>query len=78
MQRLPKVTTLGDAVGFYRISIRCTGCKRVTVIDPQVLAIRTGYGVTLTDLMTKLKCSGCGKKLAIVTTISIGADEDRQ
>lgn len=70
MKLLPKVRYLGDTIGHYLIQIRCMSCDHKVILDPATIAIRTGYGIEWEQLMTRFKCSKCGARAAMLSTIS--------
>jgi len=68
---LSHIKKLDDCFGQFLVRVVCL-CGSVREIDPQTLARRVGWSMTLKDLAPRLRCSQCGKKGADVVVDPLG------
>ena len=66
---LPHITKLDDALGDFLVRVSCP-CGASRHIEPEALARIAGRSATLARLATRMRCSGCGKKVAEVVAVA--------
>jgi hypothetical protein len=65
---LPHIKRLDDCFGQFLVRVICD-CGTCREIEPEALARRVGWSVTLKDLAPRLRCSQCGKKTAMTPSL---------
>lgn len=69
MRVLTHIKKLDDCFGQFLVRVICLRGS-VREIDPQTLARRVGWSMTLKDLAPRLRYSQCGKKAAEVVAVA--------
>ena len=66
---LAHVKSLDDCFGDFLVRVVCE-CGACREIAPQALARLVGWKVTLRELVPRMRCSQCGKKVAEVVAVA--------
>jgi len=66
---LAHIKKLDDAFGQFLVRVTCP-CGASRHIEPEALARLVGWRVTLAALAARMRCSGCGKKVAEVVAVA--------
>jgi len=69
MRVLAHIKRLDDCFGDFLVRVVCE-CGACREIQPAALARVVGWGMTLKELATRMRCSRCGKKAAEVVAIA--------
>jgi hypothetical protein len=60
------VVKLSDHFGQYVLTLKCE-CGHTRIAQPQTLAALAGWDALLAEVVKRLRCSRCGKRLCSVT-----------
>jgi hypothetical protein len=70
--------TLGQAALEQVYLIECTACKHHAQVDLKLMAASLGESFPLADLRPRLRCSECGSKKTISTTLPKSASKTEE
>jgi len=66
---LPHIKKLDECFEDFLVRVTCR-CGAARHIEPEALARIAGRSVTLAALVTRMRCSQCGKKVAEVVAVA--------
>lgn len=67
--------TMGATVGVYVLFVSCSACRHTAEINLARLAERIGEGTPTGKIKARLRCSACGSRRVILTTLPANAQQ---